>query len=1162
MSFSSCPKLGKDSIGSNTHIDHAIYPVTALAFASADTTILLLAGEGPSLRIYESQSCRLLWNQKLLTSQYIHGIKARTRPATERNANALIQVLVWAGCWIFTLEIDSCEFISDKGTLTVTRISEARVHDRILHACFLQNVGDRHVPGNATALLLTSHNVLFSLCIDETNGTILRNSKLCYESAGPRSLLYSAHVILLPTGRGLVAAGTVFGQVLVWSFAASRVQEGGLSRIPMQLHCVFNGHEGSVFGVRISEHDASVLAKRFVASCSDDRTIRVWDVTDLSKEVVDTGELGKSDSIDDSLAEEYRERAARSCVATVMGHTSRIWDIRFLSMQQDSCNLVSYGEDATAQIWQISPSLENLVIEDVAMPLRLHHCSTYGFHSGKNIWAIATSQDRGSGCRIATGGADGRIAYYHLDECENHSVAKSWRRQYDMEEVRSQLIRRNVTEQLFDSLKGKWKLVRHLQSALPSFPSGTLEGTATFHERESTESSYEKEYLYIENGQFTTAQGINMSASRRYVYRFQKSMERISAWFVKPEDGETVDYLFHELNINGSMDQLPDSSENDTQGSMIASGHHLCIDDEYQADYSFGKMDSRIQIWGLKYTVQGPKKNYVSDATYFREEADKASGTSLDASPSSKMIVDNSTFSKLTTGTPSSLECGPAITDSFKTYTWINENSFLATTGDGWVLVGRIEDQQSSQEPFPISWDRLGQYSNLKGTCLTARFEQTNMMVLTGKEGTLYLYQQDWKDLQSLMKLPRKVAYLQASGCNSNMDSTGHVFASCLGSSTAYCLLLSVEPTSLSCERFELELPTAFVTTSACFIIRQGMMVLGSRSGDILIYDIEAKSQSLSFLQRLHINNVHGKETVTSIQALPNSEISFNTHTIYILTTGRNATYSIHAITHHPSQPFTFQTVHAGTPSFGPNIEGAYFCPTNHTFSLYGFRSRDFVVWNETLQQESLSIDCGGAHRNWAFTPLCDKDSSGGGGRFVWTKASTLNLHSQAEASHQIIQPGGHGREIKAVAVSPKVHRHDGEEMRLVATGAEDTSIRIFGYAGRGQGGYRCLHTLSRHVTGVQQLRWSSNGQVLFSAAGREEFFVWQVQPVPYVEIGVVCISECAAVTEEGDLRIMDFDVLELKNGNGEIERRFLLTMVYSDSSVRVSCPRSLAEYN
>ena len=51
-----------------------------------------------------------------------------------------------------------------------------------------------------------------------------------------------------------------------------------------RIHQVFLGHEGSIFDVRISkelQRGCCGNLKRVIASCSDDRTIRLWDVSNV-----------------------------------------------------------------------------------------------------------------------------------------------------------------------------------------------------------------------------------------------------------------------------------------------------------------------------------------------------------------------------------------------------------------------------------------------------------------------------------------------------------------------------------------------------------------------------------------------------------------------------------------------------------------------------------------------------------------------------------------------------------------------------------------------------------------------------------------------------------------------------------------------------------------
>lgn len=1093
------------------HLENFVYPVTALAFVQTESTLLLLAGEGPFLAIYNAESCELLHTRRLLGSQHIHGIKV-CRYLRDRSGQGSIQILLWCGQSIIALDIRVQENLDGQAELSIQIIAEALTSDWILCACFDPAATDEHNASRAVAVLLTSHNVLLSLSI-AGNDTIL--SQL---ASGPPSLLSSAHIVYLPDNCGLVAAGTVFGEVLIWSFPADKLHGASPDTTSSHLHYVFNGHEGSVYGVQISEYDPSLLERRFVASCSDDRKICIWDVTDLSKTLPQDGSQIKTTTLDE-LGEKHGLGGAFSpCVATAMGHSSRIWGLHFLSALGDSCHILSYGEDATAQVWRFRTSTGSTKSLATAPQPCLQHFLTHGFHSGKNMWAVAVCQGLRSSCRIATGGADGRVTCYQLGDLGYSSTNRCWPRQHQMEEICYQVAFKSTAKRLFKTLKGKWKLRRCLNSITASYPSGSLDGTAEFHERSSTSADYELEYLYIENGQFRTQQGAMFSASRRYVYRFREREGEISVWFVKPEDGVTVDYLFNTLDLRFPTEELLRVSADEALITATASGYHLCIDDHYQADYRFDMDVIALDAWGVRYIVQGPNKDYVSDSEYSRDDVESRELALIEVA-------------------------GPGANDFFKTYTWIDEKSFIATTGNGCVLPGTINDEEPpSQVSNSISWNRIGPFHDLKGTCLTAIIEDTQMVLLTGNSGKVYLYRPNSKSIVLATELPRKVTYLQAS-------PQGHesvfLFTSCLGSAIAYCTSLNIQSgTDDGGKRYQMNLPPGFMTTSSRFSDLDKLLILGSRNGDVAIYNVGSDEHRLpTFTRSLLINNIHAKESVISIKLLPNKTRTSNCQTVFILTTGRNSTYAVHKLIKPSTPSTTLQTVHIGTPPFGPNIEGAYLSSstTNPELYLYGFHSRDFVLYNATTQQETLSIDCGGAHRNWAFMPFRIAEGGGGGGRFIWTKASTMNLYSQAEASHKVLRKGGHGRETKAVAVSP-----GGD---LIATGAEDTDIRLFCYDHSSKKSLTCLHALSKHTTGIQQLRWSCDGKYLFSAAGCEEFFVWRVQRVPLVGVGVVCVADCPLVSEHGDLRVMNFEILE-----GEEEReRFVVVGVYSDSSMRAS---------
>ena len=212
---------------------------------------------------------------------------------------------------------------------------------------------------------------------------------------------------------------------------------------------------------------------------------------------------------------------------------------------------------------------------------------------------------------------------------------------------------------------------------------------------------------------------------------------------------------------------------------------------------------------------------------------------------------------------------------------------------------------------------------------------------------------------------------------------------------------------------------------------------------------------------------------------------------------------------------------------------------------VYGFQSTKFILHDSSTEEDAMLVECGGAHRSWAF----QSHPSGFGGTLVWTRAATMQIYSQDTPSYRTIRSGGHGREIKAVAAS--VDSPSSKMARLIATGAEDTSIKIFKYEHGDvmdpmSAELTCIRTLRKHSTGIQHLQWSEDCKYLFSSGGCEEFYVWRVTILPIIGLGVVCESVCAPISEQSDLRITSFNIR--CSGAG-----FVICMVYSDSTLRVS---------
>ena len=169
---------------------------------------------------------------------------------------------------------------------------------------------------------------------------------------------------------------------------------------------------------------------------------------------------------------------------------------------------------------------------------------------------------------------------------------------------------------IFENLKGSWRLKRSINSVLPGFPSGIFEGTAILTPRIPTTHTIAGELLYAEQGELQTENGFTLKANRKYIYRYDADEDKISSWFVKEEtkqnDGkEEVDYLFHDLEI--------DRGENGWAGR----GEHLCELDMYWAYYEFrvpqvAEEGKGMDVFGVRFKVKGPQKDYTSDTAYER----------------------------------------------------------------------------------------------------------------------------------------------------------------------------------------------------------------------------------------------------------------------------------------------------------------------------------------------------------------------------------------------------------------------------------------------------------------------------------------------------------------------------------------------------------------
>ncbi|SCU84195.1 LAME_0C08614g1_1 [Lachancea meyersii CBS 8951] len=185
--------------------------------------------------------------------------------------------------------------------------------------------------------LLTSYNKV--LCCDLELEVL--ETRVVY---GERAILYSGTITVQSAEKVHINAGTVMDGVFIWDLFSEK-----------NLHH-FTGHEGSIFYVTASKNG------RFVASCSDDRSIKLWDL--------ESGSL----------------------LSTGWGHTARIWNLQFFD---NDTKLISASEDCTCRVWEVSQLTGQLTQTDV-----------HEIHLSKNVWGLDVDSRR---MIAATSGNDGRI---------------------------------------------------------------------------------------------------------------------------------------------------------------------------------------------------------------------------------------------------------------------------------------------------------------------------------------------------------------------------------------------------------------------------------------------------------------------------------------------------------------------------------------------------------------------------------------------------------------------------------------------------------------------------------------------------------------------------------------------------------------------------------
>lgn len=302
---------------------------------------LVYAGYGPFLHVYDLETGELINRCRIFRRNKIHGIAVNGEGALLLFGARSISI-------IGSKDASGCPDMSQ---------DEKLLDEWIMSGQFSQT-GDQ-------TYLLTSYN---KVLIRDLEGNVLATKGI----DGEKSILYSGSITVFGPDKVLINAGTVMGGVLIWDLYEEKL-----------LHNL-KGHEGSIFYVTISENG------RYVASCSDDRSVRLWDLT--------TGDP----------------------LSVGWGHTARIWNLKFYD---NSSKLVSVSEDCTCRVWKI--------VEDEESQASLEQKGVYEAHLTKNIWGVDVDS---CGRKAITSGNDGRLKVIELD----HPRIDNDEQSYTLQEIADQ----------------------------------------------------------------------------------------------------------------------------------------------------------------------------------------------------------------------------------------------------------------------------------------------------------------------------------------------------------------------------------------------------------------------------------------------------------------------------------------------------------------------------------------------------------------------------------------------------------------------------------------------------------------------------------------------------------------------------------------------------
>ncbi|XP_068192839.1 tRNA (34-2'-O)-methyltransferase regulator WDR6 isoform X2 [Antennarius striatus] len=352
-----------------------VAPVTALEFLRDE---FLLTGEGPVLTAYRllphPTACA---SQSVLQHYRIHGIRPRSLVVDQAQSHAT-ELSSTSEPYYFDLAVFGGKALR-LVRFHVNQQDGVHQHLEILDALIeLQDwtldvrwlVGDEH----SFLCVAVAHNKV--LLLDAVTGNVVVQ-RSCLEGC----LLYSALLLVHKSWADTVlVGGTVFNQMVLWKPGGTDKSNSCEDKAPVERRLL--GHTGVIFSI------SYLREKGWLASASDDRSVRLWDVGDLGGPRGNCGNLNST------------------CLMALYGHQARVFSVCLSSRRAFSA-----GEDGVCLVWDVVGSGK------VVAMLKGHRAG--------GVRGLAVSEGTEVGDRwVTTGGADGGVRLWRMEGSEDSKETK------------------------------------------------------------------------------------------------------------------------------------------------------------------------------------------------------------------------------------------------------------------------------------------------------------------------------------------------------------------------------------------------------------------------------------------------------------------------------------------------------------------------------------------------------------------------------------------------------------------------------------------------------------------------------------------------------------------------------------------------------------------